>query len=63
MTWSYEDQVGIRSFLTVATNVTTGVSILELTNNNNNPGTYSCQVTRNGSIVTYIAEISGRSGE
>ena len=62
MTWSYEDPVGIRSSLTVATNVTTGVSILELTNNNN-PGTYSCQVIRNGTIVTYIAEIFGRSGE
>ena len=62
MTWSYEDPVGIRSSLTAATNITTGVSILELTNNNN-PGTYSCQVTRNGAFVTYIAEISGRSGE
>ena len=63
VTWSYEDPVGIRSFLTAATNVNTGVSILELTDSNSNPGTYSCQVTRNGSIVTYIAEIFSTSGE
>ena len=63
VTWSYEDPVGITSSLTAATNANTGVSILELTNSNSNPGTFSCRVTRNMVDVTYTAEISSTSGE
>ena len=60
VTWSYVDLDGIRSFPISATSAT-GVSFLELTNEN--PGIYSCQVTRNGENVTYIAEMIGFGGE
>ena len=63
VTWSYEDPAGIRSSLTAATNANTGVSILEITSSNNDPGTFSCQVTRNMVDVTYTAEIISTSGE
>ena len=61
VTWSRVDQDGIISVPPSALNDTTGVSHLELTNDN--PGTYSCQVTRNGINTTYVAEILGFGGE
>ena len=63
VTWSYVDLDGIRSFPISATSATTGVSFLELTNDN--PGIYSCQVTRNGENLTYTAEmlLPGLNGE
>ena len=61
VTWSYVGLDGIRTFPISETNGTTGVSFLELTNEN--PGIYSCQVTRNGENVTYIAEMIGFGGE
>ena len=56
--WSYVDLAGTRSDLTSATDVSTGVSNIQVSTTE--PGYYTCEMTENGgSNRTYTVVMSG----